>query len=36
MLPGTDSPQRLTLEEIFLNIVGAGGQEQAQELSWLA
>jgi ABC-2 type transport system ATP-binding protein len=35
-LPGTDSPQRLTLEEIFLNIVGAGGQEQAQELSWLA
>jgi len=35
-LPGSDSPQRLTLEEIFLNIVGAGGQEQAQELSWLA
>ena len=35
-LPGTDSPQRLTLEEIFLNIVGASGQEQAQELSWLA
>jgi ABC-2 type transport system ATP-binding protein len=35
-LPGTDSPQRLTLEEMFLNIVGAGGQEQAQELSWLA
>jgi len=35
-LPGTDSPQRLTLEEIFLNIVGAGTQEQAQELSWLA
>ena len=35
-LPGTDSPQRLTLEEIFLNIVGAGGQEQTQELSWLA
>jgi ABC-2 type transport system ATP-binding protein len=34
-LPGTDSPQRLTLEEIFLTIVG-GGQEQAQELSWLA
>jgi ABC-2 type transport system ATP-binding protein len=35
-LPGTDSPQRLTLEEMFLNIVGAGGQEQTQELSWLA
>ena len=35
-LPGTDSPQRLTLEEIFLNIVGASTQEQAQELSWLA
>jgi ABC-2 type transport system ATP-binding protein len=35
-LPGTDSPQRLTLEEMFLTIVGAGGQEQAQELSWLA
>jgi ABC-2 type transport system ATP-binding protein len=35
-LPGTDSPQRLTLEEIFLTIVGAAGQEQAQELSWLA
>ena len=35
-LPGTDSPQRLTLEEMFLNIVGAGTQEQAQELSWLA
>jgi ABC-2 type transport system ATP-binding protein len=33
-LPGTDSPQRLTLEEIFLTIVG--GQEQPQELSWLA
>jgi ABC-2 type transport system ATP-binding protein len=33
-LPGTSSPQRLTLEEIFLTIVG--GQEQAQELSWLA
>src|SRR6516165_3976263 len=35
-LPGTDSPQRLTLEEIFLQIVGASGQEAAQELSWLA
>jgi predicted secreted acid phosphatase len=29
--------QRLTLEEIFLSIVGAGGQQEpAQELSWLA
>jgi ABC-2 type transport system ATP-binding protein len=34
-LPGTESSQKLTLEEIFLSIVGAGGQEQAQELSWL-
>jgi ABC-2 type transport system ATP-binding protein len=32
-LPGTEG--RLTLEEIFLSIVG-GGREQAQELSWLA
>jgi ABC-2 type transport system ATP-binding protein len=36
-LPGTQSGQRLTLEEIFLSIVGAGDtQEPAQELSWLA
>ncbi len=35
-LPGAESSQRLTLEEIFLSIVGAGGQEPAQELSWLA
>jgi ABC-2 type transport system ATP-binding protein len=35
-LPGADRAQRLTLEEIFLSIVGAGGTEQAQELSWLA
>src|SRR6201996_64866 len=35
-LPGTEAEQRLTLEEIFLSIVGAGGQESAQELSWLA
>ena len=35
-LPGTEAGQRLTLEEIFLSIVGAGGQEAAQELSWLA
>jgi ABC-2 type transport system ATP-binding protein len=34
-LPGAGSAQRLTLEEIFLSIVGAGGQESAQELSWL-
>jgi ABC-2 type transport system ATP-binding protein len=34
-LPGTESTQKLTLEEIFLSIVGASGQEQAQELSWL-
>ena len=35
-LPGAESGQRLTLEEIFLSIVGAGGMEPAQELSWLA
>jgi len=35
-LPGLEAGQRLTLEEIFLSIVGAGGQEAAQELSWLA
>jgi ABC-2 type transport system ATP-binding protein len=36
-LPGAEQEQRLTLEQIFLSIVGAGGQqEQAQELSWLA
>ena len=35
-LPGTESGQRLTLEEIFLSIVGGGVQEPAQELSWLA
>ncbi len=36
-LPGAESSQRLTLEEIFLSIVGAGGQQEApQELSWLA
>jgi len=34
-LPGTESEQRLTLEEIFLSVVGAGGQEAPQELSWL-
>ncbi len=35
-LPGAESGQRHTLEEIFLSIVGAGGMEPAQELSWLA
>jgi ABC-2 type transport system ATP-binding protein len=35
-LPGAEGSQRLTLEEIFLSIVGASGQEPAQELSWLA
>ena len=35
-LPGSEAGQRLTLEEIFLSIVGAAGQEPAQELSWLA
>ena len=35
-LPGSEAGQRLTLEEIFLSIVGAGVQEPAQELSWLA
>jgi ABC-2 type transport system ATP-binding protein len=35
-LPGGQSGARLTLEQIFLSIVGAGGQEPVQELSWLA
>jgi ABC-2 type transport system ATP-binding protein len=35
-LPGEESGRRLTLEEIFLSIVGASGAEQTQELSWLA
>jgi ABC-2 type transport system ATP-binding protein len=36
-LPGAEQEQKLTLEEIFLSIVGAGGDgEPAQELSWLA
>lgn len=34
-LTGADGGQRLTLEEIFLSIVGGDG-ESAQELSWLA
>lgn len=35
-LPGEESGKRLTLEQIFLSIVGAGEEEQAQELSWLS
>jgi len=35
-LPGEESEQRLTLEQIFLSTVGAEGREAAQELSWLA
>jgi ABC-2 type transport system ATP-binding protein len=35
-LPGAQASQRLTLEEIFLSIVGASGLEPTQELSWLA
>jgi ABC-type multidrug transport system ATPase subunit len=36
-LPGSEQQQRLTLEEIFLPIVGADGHlESTQELSWLA
>jgi ABC-2 type transport system ATP-binding protein len=36
-LPGVEREQRLTLEEIFLSIVGADvQQEPAQELTWLA
>jgi len=34
-LPGAAAEQRLTLEEIFLSIVG-GQQESTQELSWLS
>jgi ABC-2 type transport system ATP-binding protein len=34
-LPGSEANQRLTLEQIFLSIVGAGGGEPVQELSWL-
>jgi len=30
-----ESGDRLTLEEIFLNVVGAGAAEPVQELSWL-
>jgi len=33
---GESSNQKLTLEEIFLNVIGAGAGEPAQELSWLS
>jgi ABC-2 type transport system ATP-binding protein len=35
-LPDAEKEQQLTLEEIFLSIVGANGTEPTQELSWLA
>ena len=35
-LPGAEESARLTLEQIFLSIIGAGVQEPTQELSWLA
>src|SRR5579862_1916270 len=35
-IPGAEAGQRLTLEEIFLSMVGASGREPVQELSWLA
>jgi ABC-2 type transport system ATP-binding protein len=35
-LPGAEGDEKLTLEQMFLSIVGAGGTESAQELSWLA
>ena len=34
-VPGMETEQRLTLEEIFLSVIGAGAQEAPQELSWL-
>ena len=34
-LPGSESSRRLTLEQIFLSIVGADARESSQELSWL-
>lgn len=34
-IPGAEGNGKLTLEEIFLSIVGAGNLEPAQELSWL-
>jgi ABC-2 type transport system ATP-binding protein len=35
-LPGAGREEKLTLEEIFLNTVGAEGAEAVPELSWLA
>ena len=36
-LPGSEQRQRLTMEEIFLLILGEdGGQDSKLELSWLA
>jgi ABC-2 type transport system ATP-binding protein len=39
-LAGDQASEKLTLEEIFLRVVGSGGaegnQEAMQELSWLA
>jgi ABC-2 type transport system ATP-binding protein len=35
-LPGSEREEKLTLEEIFLNTVGAENPEAVQELSWLA
>jgi len=35
-IPGAEREEKLTLEEIFLNTVGAENPEAAQELSWLA
>jgi ABC-2 type transport system ATP-binding protein len=35
-LPGSATEEKLTLEEIFLNVVGGGRSEPAQELSWLS
>src|SRR5271166_2707704 len=32
---GSPAKEKLTLEEIFLNVVGAGAGEPVQELSWL-
>ncbi len=34
-LPGANQGERLTLEQIFLNIIGTG-EQSTQELSWLA
>jgi ABC-2 type transport system ATP-binding protein len=35
-LPGTQGDEKLTLEQIFLNVVGGNSADEAQELSWLA